>query len=105
MAGHYSGLLQTMEVRAAGQAKDFTFQSGKDRTHLGWQSNTWTFTANTPQTTLAFYSLQAGYPYGGPALDNVVVQKTQQTAGGSNPPPGSGAPISTVEQITPAMIG
>ena len=68
MAGHPSGLLQTMEVSAAGQHKDFTFQSGKDQNHLGWQKDTWDFTANASQTTLQFYSLQTGYPYGGPAL-------------------------------------
>ena len=73
MAGHISGLLQTMRVSAAGQSQDFTFQSSTDPKHLGWQARDWEFTAKETQTTLEFYSLQTGYPFGGPALDNVSV--------------------------------
>lgn len=73
MAGHYSGLLQTMRVSAAEQSADFSFQSGTDPQHLGWKGNTWDFTAKDPQTTLEFSSLQTGYTYGGPALDDVMV--------------------------------
>lgn len=73
LAGHYSGLLQTMRVSAAGQSADFSFQSGTDPKQLGWKEYTWDFTAKDPQTTIEFSSLQTGYEYGGPALDNVVV--------------------------------
>lgn len=73
MAGHYSGLLQTMRISAAGQSHDFTFQARTDPKNLGWQTQTWEFTAKKPQTALEFYSLQTGYPFGGPALDNVHV--------------------------------
>jgi choice-of-anchor C domain-containing protein len=80
MAGHPSRILQKMRVCAAGQLQDFTFQSGADPNNLGWQRRTWDFTANAPQTTLEFYSLQKDlYPYGGPALDNVVVTRISQS--------------------------
>jgi choice-of-anchor C domain-containing protein len=75
MAGNtdLSNALQTMEVSAAGQAQDFTFVSGADKTHLGWQRDTWSFVANAPQTTLEFHSLHTADPYYGPTLDNVQV--------------------------------
>jgi choice-of-anchor C domain-containing protein len=73
LAGHYSGLIQYMEVNAAGQSQVFTLLSGTDPNNLGWKGQTWDFTATAPQTTLEFRSLQPDYPYGGPALDNVVV--------------------------------
>jgi len=73
LAGHDSGLLQQMRVSAAGQSADFSFQSGTDPNNLGWQEQTWDFTATDSQTTLEFYSLQTAYPYGGPALDDVMV--------------------------------
>jgi choice-of-anchor C domain-containing protein len=73
MAGHPSGLLQTMRVSAAGQSQNFTFQSGIDQNNLGWQMRTWEFTARTSKTRIQFESWQIGYRYGGPALDNVDV--------------------------------
>ena len=78
MAGHYSGLLQTMGVRAAKQSQNFTFQSGTDPQHLGWKPLDWDFTAKETHTTLEFYSLQTGYPFGGPAIDNVRVAMVDQ---------------------------
>ena len=57
----------------AGELNDFTFQSGTDPHHLGWQKRTWEFTATASLTRLEFYSLQTGYAFGGPALDNVKV--------------------------------
>jgi len=96
LAGHPSGLLQTMAVSAAGQSKDFTFQSGTDPNHLGWQKDTWSFKANSPQTTLEFYSKQTGYPFGGPALDNVVVttDTATQPSDGTTPQ----TPVDTTPQ-------
>lgn len=73
LAGHNSGLLQTMRVSAAGKSAEFSFQSGTDPNNLGWQGKTWDFTATAPQAILKFESLQTGYEYGGPALDNVAV--------------------------------
>ncbi len=73
LAGHPSGLLQTIEVSAAGQSQDYSFQAGTDPTNLGWKNIEWLFTAKDKQTTLEFYSLQTSYIYGGPALDNVRV--------------------------------
>lgn len=73
LAGHPSGLLQTMRVSAADQFQDFSFQAGTDEKNLGWKDTEWLFTANDKETTLKFYSLQTSYEYGGPALDNVRV--------------------------------
>lgn len=82
LAGHPSGLFQTMKVSAIAlgsstgfptQEAMFSFQSGTDQNNLGWQRQTWEFTAETPQTRLQFESWQIGYRFGGPALDNVSV--------------------------------
>ncbi|MEQ8975383.1 MAG: choice-of-anchor C family protein [Coleofasciculus sp. C1-SOL-03] len=73
LAGHPSGLLQTMEVAAAGQSELFSFQAGTDLRNIGWETQSWLFTAIDTETTLEFSSLQTDYPFGGPALDNVSV--------------------------------
>ena len=73
LAGHNSGLLQTLGISAAGQMETFAFQSSQDPNNLGWSQQSWQFTATEPETTLEFYSLQSAYPYGGPALDDVAV--------------------------------
>jgi len=74
LAGHYSGLLQTLKVSAAGKFEEFPFQAKTDPKNLEWERKTWDFTANAAQTTLEFDSLQTGYQFGGPALDNVRVE-------------------------------
>lgn len=78
LAGHNSGLLQTIGVTAAGQSTQFSFQSvpfvpDDPLPKLGWVTKSWEFTAVDTQTTLEFFSLQSDYPFGGPALDDVSV--------------------------------
>lgn len=73
LAGHNSGLLQTLGVSAAGQAATFEFQANQDPSNLGWVERSWQFTAVAPETTVEFYSLQNLYAYGGPAIDDVSI--------------------------------
>jgi choice-of-anchor C domain-containing protein len=77
MAGNPLNLpiIKPMRVSAAGQQMDFTFDiTGKNTSNMGWLTKNWTFTANSPSTTLEFRSLTASPLTGwGPALDNVSV--------------------------------
>lgn len=62
-----------LRVQAAGASADFDFQLfGANAFFLGWQEETWEFTANALSTTLEFTSLGAADATG-PALDNVAV--------------------------------
>ncbi len=62
-----------MRVHAAGQSADFEFDiRGRTFDDMGWVSKHWEFTADGPQTTLEFESLDSASPFG-PALDNVAV--------------------------------
>ena len=62
-----------LRVQAAGDSADFDFQLfGANAFFLGWQEETWEFTANALSTTLEFTSLGAADATG-PALDNVAV--------------------------------
>jgi choice-of-anchor C domain-containing protein len=64
--------VKTLRVSAAGQSRDFTFDTtGKTTNNMGWTTKSWTFTANDVATTLQFQSLTTG-GYG-PALDKVRV--------------------------------
>jgi hypothetical protein len=67
----FTGLVH-VRAQAAGQSQDYEF----DATHawpwgMGWSPFTFSFTANSPSTTVEFYSLETG-TYG-PALDSIVV--------------------------------
>ncbi|MBD0363850.1 MAG: DUF642 domain-containing protein, partial [Coleofasciculus sp. C3-bin4] len=76
MAGDPVGApqIKQMGVTAAGQSKTFSFNvSGRSRNNMGWQTNTWVFTATSTSTTLEFFSLNQGGGSSGPALDNVSV--------------------------------
>jgi choice-of-anchor C domain-containing protein len=113
MAGHYSGLLQTLKVSAAGKSEEFAFQARTDPKNMGWERKTWDFTATAAQTTLEFDSLQTGYQYGGPALDNVSVMPLQtSTTTTSNSPlttptptTGSNPPSTTTTNPTFVTLG
>lgn len=62
-----------LRVQAAGDSADFDFQLfGANMFFLGWQEESWEFTANALSTTLEFTSLGAADATG-PALDNVRV--------------------------------
>ncbi len=67
-----------MRVAAAGQSADYSFDvTGHDFQNMGWETNSWWFTASGSSTTIEFYSLHdeyGGYSGAvGPTLDNVSV--------------------------------
>ena len=63
---------KSMRVSAAGDSEVFTFnRTGKSTLNMGWETNTWMFSATGSSTTLSFIS-NIGGPYG-PTLDNVSV--------------------------------
>lgn len=64
--------VKSLVVSAAGQSATFTFDTvSHTRANMQWLTQSFTFTATGPSTTLRFDSLTSG-PYG-PALDNVSV--------------------------------
>jgi choice-of-anchor C domain-containing protein len=64
--------IHTLEVSAAGQSQDFTFNStGYNRSNMGWQGETFTFTASDTSTTLQFSGLD--HNAWGAALGDVSV--------------------------------
>jgi len=68
--------IRTLEVRAAEQSTVFYFDIGSHSlADMGWNSNTWEFTAIGEQTTLEFSSLTEypEVPGSGSAIDNVAV--------------------------------
>jgi choice-of-anchor C domain-containing protein len=77
--------IHRLEVSAAGQTQDFTFDStGYNRSNMGWQDETFIFTASDTATTLQFSSLN--HSAWGPALGEVsatalVIGQTTIAAG------------------------
>lgn len=75
--------IKSMTVSAAGDSEDFTFDTtGQSTLNMGWETNTWMFTAINSTTTLSFASNNDGIA--GPALDHVSL-----TANTSVPEPSS----------------
>ncbi|MBN2011650.1 choice-of-anchor C family protein [candidate division KSB1 bacterium] len=67
-----TGVIKTLEVAVAGISNTFTFDvTSTDKSNMGWQTNSFIFTASGTSTILNFKSL-TNTPYG-PALDNVSV--------------------------------
>jgi choice-of-anchor C domain-containing protein len=66
-----------VNVGVDGMSQSFTFDfsvAGKDASHMGWVTETLSFTATSETTTLSFRSMDdPATGYCGPALDNVVV--------------------------------
>ncbi len=61
-----------MKVSVASYENEFSFDTtGKTNTDMGWESNTFSFVAESSTSTLRFESLTGNYC--GPALDNVLV--------------------------------
>lgn len=68
--------IKHLQVRAAGQSKDFQIDTTPAwEWSMGWTLETWTFTANSGATTLEFASLDANSDTG-PAIDSVQVVPT-----------------------------
>jgi choice-of-anchor C domain-containing protein len=77
MAGNPDGPPTTkrLHVSAAGETAELTFNAeGRSLQEMGYEKRTFLFTATSPQTTLAFTTLNPG-PYG-PAIDDVTVNET-----------------------------
>ena len=76
-AGNPAGAptIKRMLVSAAGQSKTFEFDcTGKSTSQMAWSKQSWTFTANSYSTTIAFSTLsKSGMGNYGPAIDNVKV--------------------------------
>jgi len=79
--------VSTLEVTAAGQSQMFTFDTtGHTVTSMGWVKETWSFVANSSNTTMQFYTeASTGLPgSAGPMLDNVSVYDTTTTSTSSS---------------------
>ena len=73
--------ISNLGFQAAGQSADFPFTCvGYNRSSMGWETRTWSFTAIDFTTTLEFYSLDTATPAYGPALDNVIVTAIPEPA-------------------------
>ena len=80
LAGNPIGgpIVKSMTVLAAGDSANFTFDTtGRSTSNMGWETNTWMFTATGSTTTLSFISNTN--TNAGPALDNVSVSETVVT--------------------------
>lgn len=76
LAGNPNGppTIKQMRVEAAGQSADFSFDTtGRSFSDLGWQAQSWQFTAVDTSTTIEFFSLNTVNGFRGPTLDNVSV--------------------------------
>ncbi len=85
LAGNPGGgaTVKQLEVSAAGQRVTKTFSvAGRSVSSMGWQRETFQFTANSTATVLQFRSL-SGASNAGPALDNVCVVAGTAPCGGS----------------------
>ena len=110
MAGNPGGppVVKSLEVNAAGQSGDFTFDtSGSSSANMGWMRKEWQFTAADTHTTIEFRSTDTINGYFGPAIDNVVVRElgTAEIISGHSIPVGSQAQVApipwrNVDQIT-----
>ena len=79
-------VIKTIQVSAAGQSMDFTFNTtGHSAANMGWVTEQWTFTANSSTTTLEFDSADAPPTGWGPALDNVSVDPVGTVSGVPEP--------------------
>ncbi|WP_371503994.1 choice-of-anchor C family protein [Nitrosopumilus adriaticus] len=87
-----------MKVSVASYENELSFDTtGKSNTDMGWESNTFSFVAESSTSTLSFESLTGTYC--GPALDNVSVMESvpQDTT----PPTVTVPTISPVEATSP----
>ncbi len=85
-------VIKPMRVSADGQSQDFFFDiTGRSFTDMGWTTETWSFVADDSFATLDFISLTT-FSGWGPALDNVIVNRSQ---------PGNPVP----EPATVALLG
>ena len=66
--------VKRLRVEAAGQSQTFSFDVlGHTTSDMGWQTDTWSFTATAETTTLVLASLSTSGSTAGPAVDDVQV--------------------------------
>jgi choice-of-anchor C domain-containing protein len=78
MAGNPGGQVKekSVWVEAAGVKKKFTFDAkGKTLEDMGWEKQTWEFTATADETELEIYTAETTDEFCGPAVDNVSVKE------------------------------
>lgn len=78
LAGNPGGQVKekSVWVEAAGVKKKFTFDSkGKTVEDMGWEKQTWEFTATADETELEIYTAETTDEFAGPAVDNVSVRE------------------------------
>jgi choice-of-anchor C domain-containing protein len=76
LAGNFDKgpVIKTVRVSAAGQSQNFSFNTkGHSSKSMGWVTDTWTFTASGPTTSLEFDSADNPFTGWGPVIDNVSV--------------------------------
>ncbi|MGB3638747.1 MAG: choice-of-anchor C family protein [Rivularia sp. (in: cyanobacteria)] len=67
--------IKQMQVQAGDRSKNYSFDiTGKTTSKMGWQTETFQFTATDTKTTLEFFSSDTEGGLAGPALDNVSVK-------------------------------
>jgi len=69
-----------MDVSAGSALGSYAFNVANNHSNMGWQSNSLTFTANAPTTTISFDSTTSGNCCWGPALDNVAIAAVPEPA-------------------------
>lgn len=78
LAGNTDGgpTVKNINVSASAGSQNFTFDTtGHSRSSMGWETNTFSFTATSGTTTINFTSLDSGDPaVFGAALDNVRLE-------------------------------
>lgn len=76
LAGNYGGapVVKPLTVTVAGVTQNYTFDTtGKSGTNMGWTRKSFTFTATSASSTLAFVSNPGFVSNAGAAIDNVTV--------------------------------
>jgi choice-of-anchor C domain-containing protein len=106
LAGNPENLpvVKEMQVAAAGQSADFSFDIiGKSFSDMGWRQTSWQFTSVDTETTLKFLSLSKTNPrtYGA-ALDNVSVVAISQPV--AVPEPSSMAGLIAVSALGACLM-
>lgn len=67
---------KSLWVEAAGAKKQFSFDAtGKTNEDMGWEKQTWEFTADADEVVLEFYTAETEQENCGPTLDDVSVKE------------------------------
>jgi choice-of-anchor C domain-containing protein len=82
MAGNPMGspMIKRMRVQAAGQSQNFEFDiTGKNSREMGWQENSWQFTAKSVETIIEFSAMEESPATScGPAIDHIRMYQEKE---------------------------